>query len=267
MGRTGTTISFWPDPTIFEEFEFRAQTVVEHLQMYAFLNAGLEIRFKDERPGHEQSVEYKYANGIIDFVKHLNQSKEALFKRVAYFQVEENHQQVEVALQWNTGFYEGIHSFANGITTAEGGMHEEGFKKALTNAVNKYARAKNLLKEKEENLLGEDIREGLTAIVAVKLPDPQFEGQTKAKLGNVPMRSLVEKTTNEKLGEWLEEHPTEARQIVNKSTQAARARVAARQARDATRRKSALEGAGLPGQAHRLPHQERARSRAVHRRG
>ncbi len=222
-GRSGTTISFWPDPTIFDDTEFRAQTVVEHLQMYAFLNAGLEIRFKDERPGHEQAVEYKYANGIIDFVKHLNQSKEALFKRVAYFQVEENHQQVEVALQWNTGFYEGIHSFANGITTAEGGMHEEGFKKALTNAVNKYARNKNLLKEKEENLLGEDIREGLTAIVAVKLPDPQFEGQTKGKLGNVPMRSLVEKTTNEKLGEWLEEHPTEARQVVNKSTQAARA--------------------------------------------
>ncbi|HZN13653.1 MAG TPA: DNA gyrase subunit B [Acidimicrobiales bacterium] len=246
-GRSGTTISFWPDPTIFDEIEFRAQTVLEHLQMYAFLNAGLEIRFKDERAGHEQSVEYKYANGIIDFVKHLNQSKEALFKKVAYFNGEENHQQVEVALQWNTGFYEGIHSFANGITTGEGGMHEEGFKKALTNAVNKYARGKGLVKEKEENLLGEDIREGLTAIVAVKLPEPQFEGQTKAKLGNVPMRSLVEKTTNEKLGEWLEEHPTEARQIVNKSVQAARARVAARQARDATRRKSALEGAGLPG--------------------
>jgi DNA gyrase subunit B len=246
-GRTGTTISFWPDPTIFEEIEFRAQTVLEHLQMYAFLNAGLEIRFKDERPGHEQSVEYKYANGIVDFVKHLNQSKEALFKKVAYFNGEENQQQVEVALQWNTGFYEGIHSFANGITTGEGGMHEEGFKKALTNAINKYARGKGLVKEKEENLLGEDIREGLTAIVAVKLPEPQFEGQTKAKLGNVPMRSLVEKTTNEKLGEWLEEHPTEARQIVSKSVQAARARVAARQARDATRRKSALEGAGLPG--------------------
>jgi DNA gyrase subunit B len=246
-GRSGTTITFWPDETIFDEIEFRAQTVLEHLQMYAFLNAGLEIRFKDERKGHEQAVEYKYANGIVDFVKHLNQSKEALFKKVAYFDGEEEQRQVEVALQWNTGFYEGIHSFANGVTTGEGGMHEEGFKKALTNAINKYARGKNLLKEKEENLLGEDIREGLTAIVAVKLPDPQFEGQTKNKLGNVPMRSLVEKTTNEKLGEWLEEHPTEARQIVNKSVQAARARVAARQARDATRRKSALEGAGLPG--------------------
>jgi DNA gyrase subunit B len=246
-GRTGTTISFWPDATIFDEIEWRAQTVLEHLQMYAFLNAGLEIRFKDERKGHEQSVEYKYNNGIVDFVKHLNASKEALFKKVAHFDGEESSQQVEIALQWNTGFYEGIHSFANGITTGEGGMHEEGFKKALTNVVNKYARGKGLIKEKDENLLGEDIREGLTAIVAVKLPDPQFEGQTKAKLGNVPMRSLVEKTTNEKLGDWLEEHPTEARQIVNKSIQAARARVAARQARDATRRKSALEGGGLPG--------------------
>ncbi|HEX3566125.1 MAG TPA: toprim domain-containing protein, partial [Acidimicrobiales bacterium] len=152
-----------------------------------------------------------------------------------------------VALQWNSGYYEGIHSYANGISTNEGGMHEEGFKKALTAVVNKYARAKGSLKEKDENLLGEDIREGLTAIVSVKLRDPQFEGQTKAKLGNVPMRSLVERATNEKLAEWLEEHPGEAKQVVVKSVTAARARMAARQARDATRRKSALEGAGLPG--------------------
>src|SRR3954469_20417574 len=179
-GRTGTTVSFWPDGTIFEETEFRAQTVLEHLQMYAFLNAGLEIRFTDERPGHEQDVTYRYAGGIIDFVRHLNQSKEALFKRVISFTAEEGSSKVELAMQWNTGYYEGLHSFANGITTGEGGMHEEGFKKALTNVVNKYARGKNLLKEKEDNLLGEDIREGLTAIVAVKLADPQFEGQTKA---------------------------------------------------------------------------------------
>jgi DNA gyrase subunit B len=245
--RTGTTVSFWPDPTVFEEIEFRAQTVLEHLQMYAFLNAGLEIRFADERPGHEQQVSYRYPGGIVDFVRHLNHSKEALFKRVASFSTTEEQQQVDVALQWNTGFYEGIHSFANGISTGEGGMHEEGFKKALTNVVNKYARAKGFLKEKDDNLLGEDIREGLTAIVAVKLPEPQFEGQTKAKLGNVSMRSLVERTTNEKLAEWLEEHPTEGRQIAQKAIQAARARLAARQARDATRRKSALEGAGLPG--------------------
>ena len=162
------------------------------------------------------------------------------------YTVAEADGEVEVALQWNTGYYEGIHGFANGIATVEGGTHVEGFKKALTAVVNRYARAGGLLKEKDENLLGEDIREGLTAIVAVKLRDPQFEGQTKAKLGNVPMRSLVERATNEKLAEWLEEHPTEARQIVNKSIGASRARVAARQARDATRRKSALEGAGMP---------------------
>ncbi len=247
-GRHGTCVSFWPDPRIFEDIGFRAQTILERLQMYAFLNAGLEIRFTDEREGHDhQTVVYRYTGGIIDFVRHLNASKEALFRRVAYYKVAEESSEVEVALQWNTGYHEGIHSFANGISTAEGGMHEEGFKKALTNAINKYARAKGQLKEREENLFGEDIREGLTAIVSVKLTDPQFEGQTKAKLGNVHIRSLVERATNDKLGDWLEEHPTEARQIVGKSTQAARARLAARQARDATRRKSALEGAGLPG--------------------
>jgi DNA gyrase subunit B len=246
-GRSGTTVSFWPDPLIFEEIDFRAQTVLERLQMYAFLNKSLEIRFKDERPGHQQEMTYKYAGGIIDFAKHLNATKEPLFKKVAYFDVAEEQQEVEVALQWNTGFYEGIHSFANGIATNEGGMHEEGFKKALTNAVNKYARGKGLLKEKEDNLTGEDIREGLTAIISVRLAEPQFEGQTKAKLGNVSMRSLVERATNEKLGEWLEEHPTESRQLLNKAVQAARARAAARQARDLIRRKSALEGAGMPG--------------------
>jgi DNA gyrase subunit B len=246
-GRTGTTIEFWPDPAIFEETEFRAQTIIERLQMYAFLNAGLEIRFVDERAGHsDQPVIYKYAGGIIDFVRHLNASKEALFKKVAYYNTTEEEGEVEVALQWNTGYYEGIWSFANGIATNEGGMHEEGFKKALTNVVNKYARAKGFLKEKDENLLGEDIREGLTAIVSVKLRDPQFEGQTKAKLGNVPMRSLVERATNDKLAEWLEEHPAEGRQICQKGITAARARVAAREARNATRRKSALEGAGMP---------------------
>ena len=246
-GRRGTTVTFWPDPAVFEETVFRAQTVLERLQMMAFLNKGLEIRFVDERPDHEQSVTYRYAGGIVDFVRHLNESKEALFKRVSSFEAAEDDHEVEIALQWNTGYYEAIHSFANGIATVEGGMHEEGFKKALTNVVNKYGRAKGHLKEKDDNLLGEDIREGLTAIVAVKLRDPQFEGQTKAKLGNVPMRSLVERATNEKLADWLEEHPTEARQVVMKATQAARARVAARQARDATRRKSPLEGAGLPG--------------------
>src|SRR5205814_5419217 len=189
---------------------------------------------------HEQQQVYKYSGGIIDHVRHLNQAKEALFKRVAQFEAIEKDQEVEIALQWNTAYYESIHSFANGISTIEGGMHEEGFKKALTNVVNKYARAKNLLKEKDGNLLGEDVREGLTAIISVRLREPQFEGQTKAKLGNVSIRSLVERATNEKMGDWFEEHPTEGKQIVTKAVQASRARVAARQARDATRRKSPL---------------------------
>jgi len=248
-GRTGTTVAFWPDAAIFESegTEFRAQTILERLQIMAFLNKGLEIRFRDEREGKEQEQTFRYAGGIIDFVRHLNHAKEALFKKVVHFESIEEKQEAEVALQWNTGYHEGIHSFANGIATVEGGMHEEGLKKALTNAVNRYARAKGLLKEKDDNLQGEDIREGLTAIVSVKVREPQFEGQTKAKLGNVSVRSMVERTTFEKLGDWLEEHPPEARQVVQKATQAARARLAARQAREVIRRKTLLEGAGLPG--------------------
>lgn len=247
-GRTGTSVTFWPDESVFEEVEFRTQTIKERLQMYAFLNAGLQIDFADEREGHEEKITFKYNGGIRDFVSHLNHSKEALFKKVAYFNGQEEDRQVEVALQWNTGYNnDGIHSFVNGISTPEGGMHEEGFRKALTNVVNKYARGRNLLKEKDDNLQGEDVREGLTAIISVKLPEPQFEGQTKTKLGSVVMRSLVERITNERLNEWLEEHPAEGRQIIQKGSQAARARQAARQARDLTRRKSALEGAGLPG--------------------
>ena len=245
--RTGTTVSFWPDATIFEETEFRAQTVLERLQIMAFLNKGLEIVFTDERKGREQTQTFKYDGGIVDYVKHLNASKESLFKKVADYEMIEETMEVEVALQWNSSYNESIHSFANGISTIEGGMHEDGFRKALTNAVNKYARTRNLLKEKEDNLQGEDIREGLTAIISVRLSDPQFEGQTKAKLGNVPMRSLVERATNAKLAEWLEENPKEGTQVVQKALQASRARLAARSARDLTRRKSALDGAGLPG--------------------
>jgi DNA gyrase subunit B len=247
LNHNGTTVTFWPDSTIFEEVTFRGQTVVERLQMYAFLNAGLEINFRDEREGGMAPISYCYKGGIIDFVKYLNSTKDPLFKRVAYFKVGENDGEVEVALQWNTGYNEGLHGFANGIATIEGGTHVEGLKKGLTNVINKYARARGLLKEKEENLLGEDIREGMCAIVSVKLRDPQFEGQTKAKLGNTSIRSLVERATNEKLAEWLEENPPEARLIVAKAIQASRARVAARDAREATRRKSPLEGAGMPG--------------------
>ena len=246
-GRTGTTVTFWPDRSIFEEVEFRAQTVTERLQVYAFLNRGLEIRFTDERAGSGKKETFKYNGGIVDYVRHLNASKESLFRKVASYQQVEESQEVDVALQWNTGFNESIYSFANGISTIEGGMHEEGFKKALTNVINRYARSRNLLKEKDENLDGKDIREGLTAIVSVRLKVPQFEGQTKAKLGNVPIRSLVERGTNEKLTEWLEENPTEANQVVKKALLAQRARVAAQHARDLTRRKSGLDGAGLPG--------------------
>jgi DNA gyrase subunit B len=245
--RRGTIVTFWPDPEIFEDTEFRAQTLLERLREMAFLNKGLEIRFVDERPEEKVEQVFRYAGGIVDFVKHLNASKEPLFKRVVYFDETYDHGEIECSLQWNTGYHEGIHSFANNIATTEGGMHEEGFKKALTNVMNRYARGKQLLKEKDENLTGEDIREGLTAIISVKLRNPQFEGQTKTKLGNNEMRSLVEKATNEKLGDWLEEHPTEARQMFMKASQAARARVAARQARDLTRRKSLLESAAMPG--------------------
>ena len=243
----GTTITFWPDASIFEETEFRAQTLIERLREMAFLSKGLEIRFRDERVDPVLAVDFKFNGGISDFVKYLNESREPLFKRVIAYTDAGDDYEVDVAMQWNTGFYEGIHSFANNIATIEGGMHEEGFKKSLTNVVNRYAKAKNFLKEKDPNLLGEDIREGLTAIVSVKLRNPQFEGQTKAKLGNTEMRSLVEKATNEKLADWLEEHPSEARQAVAKANQAAKARVAARQARDLTRRKSLLESSAMPG--------------------
>jgi DNA gyrase subunit B len=246
-GRTGTTVTFTPDPSIFEDVEFRAQTITERLQIMAFLNRGLEIRFIDERAGRQAKETFKYNGGIVDYVRHLNNTKESLFRKVGFYEQAEPNQEVEVAFQWNTGYYESIHSFANGIATIEGGMHEEGFRKAITNVVNRYARKRNLLKEKDENLGGEDIREGLTAIVSVRLAEPQFEGQTKGKLGNVSIRSLVEKATNERLADWLEENPKEGGQIVAKSLQAQRARLAARHARDLTRRKSALDGAGLPG--------------------
>jgi DNA gyrase subunit B len=246
--KSGTTVRFWPDPTIFEEVQFRAQTLLERFQMMAFLNKGLEIRFRDLRPGGSpEPVVFRYSGGIQDFVRHLNETKEPLFKRVGYFEQSEADAEVEVAFQWNTGYQtDGLHSFANGINTVEGGMHEEGFKKALTNVVNRYARARSLLRDRDDNLQGEDIREGLTAIISVRLREPQFEGQTKSKLGNTEIRSLVERATNERLAEWLEEHPTEARKIVAKAVAASRARLAARKAREATRRKSALEGAGMP---------------------
>ena len=245
--RTGTTVTFSPDPTIFDSTEFRSQTLLERFQMMAFLNAGLKISFRDERVEPPVEAEFRYDGGIRDFVRHLNDAKDPLFEDVGYLAAAEEGDEVEIAFQWNTGYQlDGIHSFANGISTIEGGMHEEGFKTALTSTVNRYARAKNLLKEKEDNLQGDDIREGLTAIVSVRLQEPQFEGQTKAKLGNTSMRSLVQKATNDALTDWLEEHPKEAKRTIGKAIDARRARLAAQKAKN-TIRKSALAGAGLPG--------------------
>ncbi len=245
---TGTTVRFWPDPTVFDEVAFHAPRLTERLQVMAFLNAGLRIRFRDLRSSPSARwTTYRYSGGIEDFVRHVNASKEPLFADVGYFSQVESDQEVEVAFQWSTAYNtDGLYSFANGITTTEGGMHTEGLRKALTGAVNRYADRKGLLRG-VENLQGEDIREGLTAIVSVRLREPQFEGQTKSKLGNVSIRSLVERATNRHLDDWLEEHPVEARRVVTKAVEASRARVAARAAREASRRKSALNGAGLPG--------------------
>ena len=244
---TGTIITFQPDATVFDHVEFRAQTLTERLQMMAFLNAGLRIAFTDERRAEPVRHEFCYPGGIRDFVRHLNETSEALFDGVGYLSAAEVGDEVEIAFQWNNGFNtDGIHSFANGINTIEGGMHAEGFRSALTSAVNAYARDRKMLRPDDGNLQGDDIREGLTAVVSVRMESPQFEGQTKAKLGNTAMRSLVQKAAYSGLGEWFEEHPSEAKLVVGKAVDARRARVAAQKARN-TVRKSALRGAGLPG--------------------
>ena len=246
--KSGTIVTFVPDPEIFVEgTEFNRLMLAERMQEQAFLTRGIEIHLIDEREGKPVKQVFKAAGGISDFVKHLATGKEAIHNRVISMEAREHDAEVDVALQWTASYAESLHSFANTINTHEGGMHEEGLKKALTNVINRYARNKGLLKEKEENLLGEDVREGLIAIVSVKLRAPQFEGQTKTKLGNTTMRSLVETTVNEHLMTWLEEHPGDAKRIVTKSSAAAKARLAAKQARDLTRRKSFLEGGGLPG--------------------
>ncbi len=200
-GRTGTTVRFWPDPAIFDETTFRLQTLVERFQMMAFLNRGLEITVHDERGDEQTEQSFCYEGGIRDFVAHVNATKESLFAVVGYYEQAEEEQEVEVAFQWNTGFNtDGLHSFANGINTIEGGMHEEGFRSALTGVVNRYVASKGLFRNGDDKLQNEDIREGLTAIISVRLAEPQFEGQTKSKLGNVSIRSLVQRATNDHLG-------------------------------------------------------------------
>src|SRR4051795_10037896 len=235
---TGTTIRFLPDAEIFEELEFSADTLRQRFREMAFLTRGLRIVFTDERAGGER-VEFHYEGGIKDFVAYTNEAKDPVHRHIVYFENETDAGLAEVAMQWNTSYQESIFSFANNINTHEGGTHMQGFRSALTRTLNKYAREKGLLKEKEDNLEGEDVREGLAAVISVKLQNPQFEGQTKTKLGNPAIAGLVESTVNARLNEFLEENPADARQIVQKAVQAARARQAARKARDLTR-KSAL---------------------------
>ncbi|MEU7480225.1 DNA topoisomerase (ATP-hydrolyzing) subunit B [Lentzea sp. NPDC042327] len=257
---TGTTVTFWADPNIFETTEYNVETIARRLQEMAFLNKGITIVLRDERvseedeeadaEGHQAAVKervYHYPGGLEDFVRHINHTREAVHQKVIGFEAQGEDLQVEVAMQWNTGYTASVYTFANTINTHEGGTHEEGFRAALTRVVNEYAREKKLLKEKDTNLTGDDIREGLAAIISVKLKEPQFEGQTKTKLGNSEAKSFVQKSTNEHLADWFERHPNEARAIVTKSVSSAQARIAARKARELVRRKGALDIGGLPG--------------------
>ena len=256
---TGTTIRFMPDPEVFTETrELSFDTLSRRFRESAFLNKGLEIRLVDERE-EGREVAYRYEGGIRDFVAHINEAKDPVHKTVFYFHREEEVGDVEVAMQWNSGFQDSVFTFANNINTHEGGAHLSGFRAALTRTINDYARGKGLLKEKEENLTGDDIREGLAAVISVKLKEPQFEGQTKTKLGNTEVKGLVESNTNRYLAEFLEERPGEARAIINKALQAARARQAARKVRD-TIRKGYLESSTLPGKLADCSSKDPARS-------
>jgi DNA gyrase subunit B len=243
---TGTTISWLPDAEIFESLDHDFSILEQRLRETAFLTRGLRISLTDERSGGNRA-EFQYDGGIEDFVRYLNENKEPIHKKVIFFEGESAEGAVEVAMQWNGSYQESVFSFANNINTHEGGAHLSGFRSALTRTLNRYARDKGLLKEKDENLSGEDVREGLTAVISAKLADPQFEGQTKTKLGNPGMEGFVATIVNGRLAEFLEENPTEANQVIRKAVQAAQARSAARKARDLTRRKSALENTRLPG--------------------
>jgi DNA gyrase subunit B len=243
---TGTTITFMPDAEVFETLELDFTTLEERMRETAFLTAGLRIVIVDER-GTGHRAEFRYEGGIVDFVGFLNENKEPIHQKVIFFNGESDEGAVEVAMQWNASYQESVFSFANNINTHEGGSHLSGFRSALTGVLNKYARDKAFLKDKDENLTGEDVREGLTAVISAKLSDPQFEGQTKTKLGNPGMAGFVQSIVNARLAEFLEENPRDAKAVITKAVQAAQARLAARKARDVTRRKSALENSTLPG--------------------
>ncbi|MGV9709868.1 DNA topoisomerase (ATP-hydrolyzing) subunit B [Gordonia sp. NPDC003424] len=276
--KTGTTVRFWPDPKIFETTTFSAETVARRLQEMAFLNKGLTITLTDNRPSDEAAVAeaemdtdgdkaemikseeerkqraakvrtrtYHYPDGLVDYIKHLNRTKNPIHQSVVGFNAKGTGHEVEIAMQWNAGYSESVHTFANTINTHEGGTHEEGFRAALTSTVNKYALDKKLLKEKDGKLTGDDIREGLAAVISVKVSDPQFEGQTKTKLGNTEVKSFVQKTCNEHLAHWFESNPAEAKIIVKKAVDSSQARMAARKARELVRRKTATDIGGLPG--------------------
>ena len=245
--KTGSKSTFWPDPEIFDETEYDFETLERRLREMAFLNKGIKITLKDEREGKKKEEEFHYEGGIKEFVKHLNTNKEPLHNDIVYFEVKDKTREVEVALQYTDRYNEMMLSYANNINTTEGGFHMVGLKTALTRTINDYARKAKLLKDNDDALSGEDVREGLTAIVSVKLTEPQFEGQTKTKLGNSDMRGFVETATAENVMYFLEENPTQAKVIIDKCLRAARAREAARKARDLTRRKSVLDGISMPG--------------------
>ena len=270
-GSTGTTVTFWASEVIFETTTYDFETLRVRFQQMAFLNKGLQITLTDERPGHtgtadevvgepgsntlepvaHRTMTYKYDGGLVDYVRHLNSAKkvELVHPEIIDFESEDTERRLslEIAMQWTGAYTESVHTYANTISTTEGGTHEEGFRAAMTTLINRYARDKNMLKEKDDNLTGDDIREGLTAVLSIKLGEPQFEGQTKTKLGNTEAKTFVQRVVNTQLGDWLESHPNEARDIIRKSIQASAARMAARKAREATRRKGLLESGGMPG--------------------
>jgi DNA gyrase subunit B len=256
-GRTGTTVSFWPSPDIFETTDFDFETLRSRFQQVAFLNRSLQITLVDERPDHADedgtapAVTFRYDGGLVDYVAHLNGTKksEPVHADVIDFEAEDGERglSLEVAMQWTAAYSESVHTYANTINTHEGGTHEEGFRAALTTLVNEYARDKNLLREKDDNLTGDDIREGLTAVISIKLREPQFEGQTKTKLGNTEAKTFVQRVVRTQLSDWFDRHPVDGREVVRKAIQASAARMAARRAREATRRKGLLESGGMPG--------------------